>query len=225
MKLWWPLIFVFFFFYKTSVAQTLISEKYPIQVVGKPSAKKILFYVSGDGGWNDFSQRLTASLASDFIVVGIDSRKYFWSQKTPDEFAKAMSEIITYYLRLYGKEEFSLIGYSFGADVLAFLPDKINTSLLSKLKTMVLLSPSSSTDFVIRLSGMLGINHEGRYKIIPELLKIKCSTTLIFGKDEDHQVFGLLRSKTEIKTIEIPGAHKYNDVSVVSQTVKNSIGF
>ena len=43
---------------------------------------------SGDGGWRDIDKDIAGALQEKGIpVVGVDSLRYFWSEKTPDQVA------------------------------------------------------------------------------------------------------------------------------------------
>jgi type IV secretory pathway VirJ component len=196
---------------------------FPLHVQLKNTQKPIVFYLSGDGGWNTFSQKLTADLFQNgYSVVALDCRSYFWHTKTPEQFATDAQAIIDYYLQAWHKSEFTIVGYSFGADVGVFLPSRISKSLSAKLKTVVLLSPGSSTDFAIRLIDMAGLGGSSvwKYKTAPELGKIQVPVFCIFGDDEDMAFKTNLKESEHIHKITIPGSHHYNsDISEVSHAV------
>ena len=103
-----------------------MEDKYPISILNPSGTKQLLFYFSGDGGINNFSETLCADLAiKNYVVIVFNSRKYFWKQKLPDFMAAQVSEIIQYYLLKFNKKEYSLIGYSFGADAVIYLNTRI----------------------------------------------------------------------------------------------------
>ena len=190
-----------------------MEDKYPITVLNPTGAKQLLFYFSGDGGINNFSENLCASLAkNNFVVIVFNSRKYFWKQKLPDLMATQVSEIIQYYLGKFNKKEFSLIGYSFGADAAIFLNTRISKNLTPVLKSTILLSPSMATDFTIKFSDLLGIETaSGKYKTLPEILKISSNVLCVFGDEEQKEFYNGIASKKNIKRVLLPGSHKYNN--------------
>lgn len=198
---------------------------FPLNVIEKPSAKRLVLYLTGDGGMNNFSGNLTKSLADNYAIISLDSRKYFWDQKTPEKLSKDLSIIISYYLKTWNKEEFSIIGYSFGADASLFLAPLLPKDLQTKLKSIVLLSPSTSTDLVIRLSDIIGFGGKtAKYKTLPELSKINISTLIIFGKDDESDFYNSIPDKKNIKKILIPGSHKFNnDMNKVLSTVQTGL--
>lgn len=186
--------------------------QYPLSSSVKGSAKTLIFYISGDGGMNSFSQKLVDEMVlKNYSVVSLDSRKYFWEQKTPDKMAHDFSEIIQHYLKAYGKEEFCFVGYSFGADAVAFSIPRLPKELFNKLRSSVLLSPSSSTDFEVRVSDLIGFGSKtARYKTLPELYKHTSPTLCIFGHDEDSDFYKLLKDRKNLNKTLIPGSHKYD---------------
>lgn len=201
-------------------------SKFPITTKTKPAAKRILFYLSGDGGMNGFSQSLTQSLNDkNYAVVCLDSKKYFWEQKTPDKFAQDLSLIIEHFLKTWDKGEFSVIGYSFGADAALFAVPRFQKDLQAKLKSTVLLSPSTSTDFVIRISDMMGFgSKDAKYKTLPEVSKFTSELLFIFGKDEASDLYKAIPDRKNIAKVQIPGSHKFDsDIPKVVSTIQNGL--
>ncbi|WP_316829236.1 AcvB/VirJ family lysyl-phosphatidylglycerol hydrolase [Pedobacter aquatilis] len=212
------LLFLSIFTYAQNAADI---SKLPLSTLNKPAAKRIIFYFTGDGGLNSFSQKLISGLAAkNYAIVALDTRKYFWEQKSPDKFAQDMNELVQYYLKLWNKEEFSILGYSFGADAALFFVPRIKEQQHS-LKTTVLLSPSTSTDLVVKVSDLIGFgSKEGKYKTISELNKINSPVLCIFGKDEDSDFYKSMKEKKNVEKALIPGSHKFdNDFDKIVSTV------
>jgi len=200
----------------------------PVKVLISADAKGFIIYVTGDGGWNNFSQDLCHNLVkSNYNVLVFDSRKYFWSAKQPDTFARDITLLANHYLKEWNKKEFALVGYSFGADVAAFLPTRLPADLLSKLKPVVLVSPSSSTDFEIKLTDLIGegSNTKRKFKVVPELLRSTSRVYCIFGQDEELDVKKELKADALITIKELPGSHHYDKAKdQLLQTILTAIG-
>ncbi len=82
--------------------------------------------ISGDGGWAGLDRSIAKSFAARGIpVVGIDSLRYFWSEKTPDGTARDLAAIIQQYQQRWHRNAVYLLGYSFGADVLPFIVNRL----------------------------------------------------------------------------------------------------
>jgi type IV secretory pathway VirJ component len=206
----------FFFTFFTSSAQSASDvSNLPLRVY--PSSKKLdilLIYFTGDGGWNNFSQDLVAKMKSNgYPVIVFDSRKYFWNEKTPDKFSSDVQLTIDYYLAAWKLDKVAIVGYSFGADVAAFLPSHLHKGLIERILAMVLLSPSYSSDFEVKLADLIGSGTkvERKYNVQQAILKSPIKTLCIFGEDEDLYLKSALRESAIIEIKEVPGSHQFNN--------------
>lgn len=208
------LIFLLFCFFSVGAQIKSANEQLPLHFFSSSLKNKpLLVYISGDGGWNNFSEELVQELIKKgFPVVALDAKKYFWKAKTPEQFAKDMDSIIPFYLEKWGIKNYVLIGYSFGADVAAFLPARISMRQAT-LKKTILISPSASTDFEVKIWDMLGANQiERKYKVANELKHVSAPFVLIFGSEEDSPLKRLQESSGLSKKY-LPGSHHYEDES------------
>src|SRR5438309_9001508 len=122
--------------------------------------KPLLFYISGDGGWNKFSTSLIQSLNQQgFPVVGLDAKTYFWDRKTPEQTAQDVAALLLQYGKEWQENGLVFIGYSFGADVMPFAQTRLPKTILQHLKTTLLLSPSERTDFEVHLLDAFTSSH------------------------------------------------------------------
>lgn len=84
-------------FMQSSFDHTTVSNL-PITVI--PAAQSdpkppMVVYLSGDGGWNAFSQGFCQAIAqAGMPVVGIDALKYFRKKKSPGLVAEDISQLI-----------------------------------------------------------------------------------------------------------------------------------
>ncbi|MEO6932225.1 MAG: AcvB/VirJ family lysyl-phosphatidylglycerol hydrolase, partial [Chitinophagaceae bacterium] len=100
----------------------------PVNIVNSTAdkSKPLIIYISGDGGWNSFSQGFTKQLASSgYPVVSLNANKYFWKKKTPAQAAADVTLLMNEYCRLWDRATVSIIGYSFGADVTPFVYNRL----------------------------------------------------------------------------------------------------
>jgi len=189
-------------------------SEFPLHAHYVRSSKPLLIFLTGDGGWNDFSESTVKELVKNgYATIALDTRKYFWSQKTPDQFAKDMQVILSSYLKTWNKGSFSMIGYSFGADVAAFVPSRLPHHLAEKQNSLVLLSPGFSTGYVVKLKNLLnfGSTNKEKYKVNPELLKSVIPVWCIFGKDEESDFYKAIKPTDKIHKVIIPGSHRFDD--------------
>lgn len=121
---------------------------------GKRDVLTILY--SGDGGWADLDKQLgTAFAARGIPVLGINSFKYFWRSRSPDVAAQQLDALITESLAKWHKQRVWLVGFSFGADALPTLIDKLSPATRSRITQLVLLSASRDITFEIQLQGYM----------------------------------------------------------------------
>lgn len=68
---------------------------------------------SGDGGWRDLDKTLAEDLARHGVpVVGVDSLRYLWREKTPDRVAADLARILRHYGERWDARRAAMIGYS-----------------------------------------------------------------------------------------------------------------
>jgi type IV secretory pathway VirJ component len=185
----------------------------------------VAFIVSGDGGWYHFEQSISDQLANLGIPsIGLDSKRYFWNRKSPDQTAEDVAHAMNYYSRKYGKDRFVFIGYSLGAEVIPFIINRLPSDMKAKVASAVLLSPSNLTDFEIHVSDMLGINNRAdSYDVVREIGKLKgCSILAIFGDEEKTKVPKQLEQLSCIVRI-VPGDHHYKfDTPLLIKTMRDN---
>jgi len=185
----------------------------------------VAFLISGDGGWYGFEQSIADNLAKQGIpTVGLDSKKYFWNRRTPEETAIDIAKALNYYGNEWGREKFILVGYSLGAEIVPFIVNRLPEEMKTKVSSAVLLSPATTTDFEIHISNMLGMgNRQNTYNTINEIIKMQSIPTLIiFGEGERTEIPGLL-SGTSVTIRKIPGDHHYKfNLPLIMQTMKEN---
>jgi type IV secretory pathway VirJ component len=183
----------------------------PIDAVARHDTMAVVY--SGDGGWRDIDQKLGAHLKEDGIpVVGVDSLRYFWSEKTPEQTAADLSRIITTYRQRWKVGRVVLVGYSFGANILPasylLLPkaDRQAVSLIS------LLAPSHQADFEIDVTGWLGFAGAGKHGDPVEDLrqiepfKIQC----IYGVAEEDSACPDIQDIDGAQVLSRQGGHHFD---------------
>ncbi len=196
----------------------------PLQVsLSRGNSEVLVIYITGDGGWNSFNQQMVKEIEKeDYGVVALNSRKYFWSEKSPDTFAVAIEKLSNYYLEKWKKSSLIIVGYSFGADVASFLPSRVSSELQHKIKKIALISPSASTDFVIKLSDLVSDseNVNRRYKVGPEINRALFPVVCTFGNDEQKVLKNTPIKNKDIVINKLPGDHRYNyDFSLLVKTI------
>jgi type IV secretory pathway VirJ component len=196
----------------------------PLQYTGNSdTSKPLVVYLSGDGGMNSFTTSLVQSLnKKGYAILALDSKNYFWKKKDPLEFASAMSQSISKYLKSEKRSSFVVLGYSFGADVSPFLITRLPQNLHPKCKDLVLLSVSAHTDFEVKIMDMLGWGNKKEENVIAELNNVSLPVTLFFGKDETDFPANKLTIDKQVVVME--GGHHYdNDTDDLANRIISKI--
>jgi type IV secretory pathway VirJ component len=188
------------------------------------TTKPLIFYVSGDGGFNKFSTSLMQTLNKEgYAVIGLNAKDYFWSKKKPQEAATAFEAAINESNKQWKKKNVVLIGYSFGADVAPFMLTHFSSALSNKVTHLILLSPSSKTDFEIHVMQMFGLGKSEGESVPAEINKISKPITIIIGDDENEFPFDQLTIKNK-QVIKMPGGHHYDgDVNALCKQIVQQV--
>ena len=175
------------------------------------SLKPFVFYISGDGGFNNFSTGLCGAFnKSGYDVASLNARSYFWDKKTPEEAAAAICNFLSGIFIARTNQQFVLVGYSFGADVMPFIINHLNDDIKKRLTTTVMLSPSSSTDFEIHIFDLLGGNRKRSMDVVAEINKLLVPKLVtIFGRDEDDFPVSNIHLKNHTNLV-LAGGHHYD---------------
>lgn len=199
------LLFIILLYTVPLCAQTNLPLK---EWPGSDTKKSFVFYISGDGGMNSFSTPVCKTISSNgFTVAALDAKSYFWDKKTA---AEAASDIGFYLQKASaGYSTIVFVGYSFGADVLPFIINQLPVALHKKISSVVLLSPSGTTDFEIHWSDMLGFAKKRKMDVVAEMNQLNLpKTTALFGSDEME--FPVKKvTLPNFKAYYLPGGHHF----------------
>jgi type IV secretory pathway VirJ component len=166
-----------------TIAQT---TSLPVQAYyAADTTKPLLFYISGDGGLNKFSTSLMLSfLNQGYATVALDARTYFWKKKNPQQAANDVNALLHQYLKNWHRKSYIFMGYSFGADVSPFIYNRLQKDIQDRARDIVLLSPSTTTDFEIHVTDMLGFGKSNGVSVTAEINKINKPVLFVYGRDE-----------------------------------------
>jgi type IV secretory pathway VirJ component len=107
----------------------------------QPESPRFMLFLSGDGGWAALDKAVGARLSQAGIgVVGFNTRKYFWSAQTPEATTRDIERVLRHYQQAWSKAEFMLAGYSFGADVLPVIVNRLPPDLRSRITSICLIA-------------------------------------------------------------------------------------
>ncbi len=188
----------------------------------KPSSSSDIFAVilSGDGGWASLDRQIGNELAKSGVpVVGFNTLQYFWKKRTPEESSQDLQRVLVHFLQDWKKQKVIIIGYSFGADVLPFMINRLPSDLQSKIQLLALLGPSQRADFEFHLSDWVGSFGDDGEPIVPEIKKLKLKSLCFYGDNEKDSACPHVQTKFA-KIIPLRGGHHFNgDYQMLAKSI------
>ena len=186
----------------------------------------LVFVMSGDGGWAGLDRELAAELAAAGAgVIGLDSLRYFWTKRTPEGTAQDVAALIEHYLNVWQRRRIVLIGYSFGADLLPFVANRLPQSQRDRLAGVVLLGPDESASFEFHVASWVGGTVGSDLKeVLPEIEHMKGIKVLcIYGDQESNSLCTRL-NRDHARTLAIKGGHHFGgDYRAIAKAILDSL--
>ena len=152
-------------------------------------ASEFALLLTGDGGWAGLDQELAARLAANGVpTVALNSLKYFWTPRTPAQTAEDVARVLRHYLAAWHAQRVLLIGYSFGADALPFVVNRLPPELRARVASVSLLGIDAHASFEVHLAEWVG-DDEGGAPTRPEVAALKGVPVLcIYGEGETDSI-------------------------------------
>jgi type IV secretory pathway VirJ component len=182
---------------------------------------------SGDGGWRDLDRSLAGLLAArGMSVVGVDVLRYYWRTRPPEAAARDLARIISSYKRRWGGQKVVLIGFSFGANVIPFMVNRLPSGMRADIKLITLLSPERTTAFEVSPAGWVGQASDATIPIAPELkplstIRLQC----VYGEDEAKDSLCTLPEAAGFELVRKPGGHHFDhDYDELADSIIASAG-
>ena len=181
--------------------------------VQKPGDDRLVVMLSGDGGWAALDRGVSAKFAARGIAtVGLDSLSYFWKKRTPAETAAAVAGIIEWYTQHWNKRRVILFGYSFGADVLPFIVNRLPPPVQARIDRVVLAGPGPRAAFEFHLTNWLSDAPADGLPVADEIRRMPAVRAIcLYGTDEGSASVCPELKNTTVLLRELPGDHHFND--------------
>ena len=189
----------------------------------QPAETLTLFY-SGDGGWRDLDRASAEHMAAaGYPVVGIDTLRYYWQHKSPERSAADLSRLMQHYRDKWHIKRFVLAGYSFGADVLPAIYNRLPASDQQQVDAMLLLAFARSGSFEIAVSGWLG-KDGAEAATGPELRKVPAAKVYCIYGSEEAAESGCTEAGAPGEQLMIEGGHHFDgDYAALAQKMLAAI--
>lgn len=167
--------------------------------------------ISGDGGWRDIDKEIGAALAQKGVgVVGIDSLRYFWNERKPDELAADLRRIIEHYAEAYDRRHVVLVGYSFGADVLPAAMNRLPPELQKSIVQLSLLGLEPTVEWEFHVAGWFGGSSDKAVLVAPEVKKLDLAKVQCFFGAEEDDSFCHDKLFDAAERVPTKGGHHFN---------------
>lgn len=175
----------------------------------QPASDTFVVMISGDGGWANIDKSIARTLAGQGMpVVGLNSLQYFWTKRTPESAARDLQSIVDTYLGRWQKSRVVLVGYSRGADVLPAMASRLAPATQSRIRLVVLLSPSPNAEFEFHVMDWMKDSKRG-IAVRPDLEKIAARTICVWGEDDSESLCNGL-ALPHVKVVTLKGAHHFD---------------
>jgi type IV secretory pathway VirJ component len=160
--------------------------------------------ISGDGGWARFDKGLSAELSARGVpLVGLDSLKYFWHARSPEQTAADVSGLIEHYASHWHKARVLLIGYSFGADVMPSIFNRLPAESRARVASVNLLGLGAGASYRITAGEWWPFGKANGLPVLPEIERLRSTPTLcIEGAREKKTICpSLVKLGVEVRQI------------------------
>jgi type IV secretory pathway VirJ component len=182
-----------------------------VEVRAKVAGPTFAVLLSGDGGWAGLDKKVAAALADKGIdVVGLDSLRYFWTERTPQGLAADLDRIVRYYAAQWRRTGVVLIGYSQGADVLPFALNRLPPASRQLVTHAVLMGLGQKASFEFHVGNWLSDDDPDALPIYPEAVKLQPRKTLcVYGADEKGSLCPQL-APASVQAHPMKGGHHFD---------------
>lgn len=172
-------------------------------------ADYVAVFFSGDGGWRDIDKSIGEWLSQHGVhVVGVDSLRYFWTERTPQEIAEDTDAILKK-ADPTGKLPVAIFGYSFGADTFPFAWQYLDPALQKRTRMIALLGSSTTTTFQVTIEGWLGM--DGNHKTVPAIATLPLDRVVcVYGEEEDDTAC-TEPTLSAMEKMKVSGGHHFNN--------------
>jgi type IV secretory pathway VirJ component len=186
-----------------------------VPVRGRPVGDLIAVLLTADGGWVTLDRGVAAGLAADGVpVVGWSSLDYYRRPRTPELASADLARVLRHYLDAWGGRRVLLIGYSFGADVLPLLVNRLPGDLRARVAGVALIGFSPDAVFEFHASEWVGLVRGRRYPTLTEVRRLGDLPLLcVYGEEDRDEACGQL-GMANATVVAIASGHRMGAVTV-----------
>jgi type IV secretory pathway VirJ component len=188
-----------------------------LPVVEVPAAgedPRLAVLLTGDGGWVGIDRALAEAFAEAGVAtVGLDSLRYFWKRRTPDETARDVARIVAHYGAAWGRTEVVLVGYSRGADLVPFLATRLPPGARERVRLVAMLGPGTLAEFEVHAIDLLSSVRRASSLSTEEAVRAAAGAVpmlCVQGADERDSLCPRLADLPGVRRAALPGGHHFD---------------
>lgn len=191
-----------------------------VHIQAKHESGPVAILLSGNGGWWGIDDGIAEGLARAGVsTIGLNSLAYFIRQRSPQEVAAVIERMAA---SVGPDRPIILVGFSFGADVVATAYAHLSEELKARIPLVSLLGLSRQADYAIGFMKIAG----GRYSTLPALAAIDGPhLQCISGADEGKRSGCESVDPRQVEVITLPGGHHLDgDYDTVARLILKGLG-
>jgi type IV secretory pathway VirJ component len=207
-----------------SAPPTPVSDLPLTEVPATEGGELLAILLTGDGGWASIDRAIAGRLASAGIgVVGLDSLRYFWSRKTPEQLGADVRRIALHYTTAWRRSGVILVGYSRGADVVPVAVEHLGRDVADRLRLVALIGPGLDAELEVHVTDLFSKSTRGT-PILPAAQAIRAPVLCVYGSEEvASSVCPSLGGRSDTHVVELPGGHHFDgDYDAVGRLILES---
>ena len=196
-----------------AAAAPLVNDLPVVEVPSPHPGRRLAVLLTGDGGWVGIDRALAAAFSDAGVsVVGLDSLRYFWRRRTPEQTARDVARILAHYRAAWERDEVILVGYSRGADIVPIVAGRLPPEERARLVLVAMLGPGTFAELEVhavdlfttrRRAGAIPI--EDAVRALAGAVPVLC----IHGADEHDSLCPHLLDLPWVKDVRRPGGHHF----------------
>ncbi|MCZ2083420.1 MAG: hypothetical protein LC112_04030 [Flavobacteriales bacterium] len=185
---------------------------FPITEWNSKSDKPVIFYISGDGGFNTFSKTFSQELHQyGYDVFTLNTKKYFWKKKTPFQASQDTENYLKQVTKNRKNKKIIIIGYSYGADVAPFIYNRFDADFQKNIQDLIIIGPSKVNDFEIHVEEYIMGEQEYGYSVVHEINQIKNVPFTLVVSDLEYKYFPLKEiTLKDYQFLHLKGNHHFD---------------
>ena len=191
-------------------------SRLPLHIVSSTDSigSTLALMLSGDGGWAGIDKAIARALSDSGVpVVGLDSKSYLGTRRTPEEVAADLDQVLRYYLKAWNRRRIILVGYSRGAVIAPFIVNRLPSDLRERISLVAMLGLGLHAGFHVALHDILVTTTNAKDPPVePEVRAVaaaRVSMLCIYGVEE-HESFCRDAPEGLMQRIAKNGAHHFD---------------